>query len=142
MHSSSKKRPIRTAWHDSWVLSAFSVAGLVACSSGEGDFDYSQTVTTALRGGQPKVILCHNGNTISVAQPAVRALLARGATLGPCSADGTGGTAGGDTGGSAGDTGTGGDTGGSAGDTGTGGNGVAGETGDGGTAGEDPIVLD
>jgi hypothetical protein len=31
-----------------------------------------------------KVTLCHNGHTISVAQPAVAAHLAQGDTLGPC----------------------------------------------------------
>ena len=33
---------------------------------------------------QPKVTLCHKGETLSVAQPAVQAHLAHGDTLGPC----------------------------------------------------------
>lgn len=35
-------------------------------------------------GGQAKVTLCHEGNTITVAEPAVAAHLAHGDTLGPC----------------------------------------------------------
>jgi len=35
-------------------------------------------------GPPPKVTICHNGNTLSVAEAAVAAHLAHGDTLGPC----------------------------------------------------------
>jgi hypothetical protein len=36
--------------------------------------------------GQPKVTLCHKGNTLTVAQPAAAAHYAHGDTPGPCPA--------------------------------------------------------
>jgi hypothetical protein len=47
-----------------------------AVSDGDG--------SVSAQAGQPKVILCHQGQTLSVAQPSVAAHLAHGDTLGAC----------------------------------------------------------
>ena len=54
----------------------------------------TKTAQQARSSGTPvgppaKVTLCHNGNTIEVAEPAVPSLLAQGDTLGPCPNDST-----------------------------------------------------
>jgi uncharacterized protein YgiM (DUF1202 family) len=51
--------------------------GVDGADGGSGESDQSST-------GQRKFLLCQNGHTISVAEPAVPALLAQGATMGAC----------------------------------------------------------
>jgi len=72
-------------------LAALAAALVLSACAAESPFQPTPVPETrasdngaATVAGQPKVTLCHKGETLSVAQPAVQAHLAHGDTLGPC----------------------------------------------------------
>jgi hypothetical protein len=85
-----------------WLVAPICIAAL-ACVSASPDESESEAAQAASGNGAGKLTLCHEGDDISVAGPAVSAHLGHGDSIGSCDGDDGGdddvGTTGGDVGG-------------------------------------------
>jgi hypothetical protein len=83
------KKTRRSAAAGLAALAAVSLAGIAVAGNGHGNSSASQyqygPSGDQYGAGRTKVTLCHKGkNSITVGQPAVKAHLKHGDTLGPC----------------------------------------------------------